>query len=54
MFSTTHGFGEKHHVICPLCWKAEIFVVLWEDGTEDISECVACKERAVAGSSTNA
>jgi Zn ribbon nucleic-acid-binding protein len=44
-FSRERGFSECFTIICPICCNASITVVHWEDGTEEITECLSCKRR---------
>jgi hypothetical protein len=44
-FSIERGFSESHHVLCPVCWNSDIRIILWEDGSEDVSECATCRRR---------
>jgi Zn ribbon nucleic-acid-binding protein len=41
-FSETKGFGESYFIVCPVCCNSSIRMTRWEDGTEDIKECLVC------------
>lgn len=42
-FSVERGFSESYYILCPVCWNWGIHVTLWEDGSEDLSECLTCR-----------
>ena len=42
-FSDTKGFGESYYIICPMCWNSGLKITKWENGEEEISECIICE-----------
>lgn len=42
-YSDEKGFGEAYYIICPVCRNSSIRFIIWEDATEETSECPVCE-----------